>query len=218
MRAGDDGVRITRTRAPSAILPGLLLLAMAGWLIVRAFRGDAAPPMRIASSEEVPPPIAPRAATPSPAPAAPARDPELAERVQQRREERKLERREKAETPYTLNVPGEHAGIAAFPAPGTKPIKRGIVVPDEVELPEGYVRHYQTTDDGRRLPPILMFHPDFAGVDAQGNPIVVPEDRIVPPELAPPGLGRRTLDENVDRDDRVGRSVHTDDAPPSRRR
>jgi hypothetical protein len=39
-----------------------------------------------------------------------------------------------------------------------------------------------------------MFHPDFAGVDAHGNPVVVPEDRIVPPEMAPPGLPVEMLD------------------------
>jgi hypothetical protein len=61
--------------------------------------------------------------------------------------------------------------------------------------PEGYVRHYQTTDDGRRLPPILMFHPDYEGVDAAGNPIALPEDRIVPPEMAPPGMPIERLED-----------------------
>ena len=86
------------------------------------------------------------------------------------------------------NDANQPTGIAVFPPPGTKPIKRGIVVPDGVDLPPGYVRHYQTTDDGQQLPPILMFHPDYHPVDAHGNPIPLPEDRIVPPDMAPPGM------------------------------
>ena len=89
---------------------------------------------------------------------------------------------------------GEKGGIAAFPPPGTEPLKRGIVVPDDYELPEGYVRHYQATDDGKGLEPILMFSPDYEFHDQDGRPIALPEDRIVPPELAPPGLPLRTLD------------------------
>jgi hypothetical protein len=85
-------------------------------------------------------------------------------------------------------------GIALFPPPGTDPIKRGIVVPDDFELPPGYVRHYQATDDGRRLPAILMFHPDYDWVDESGAPIVVPEDGVVPPELAPAGLPLEMLE------------------------
>src|SRR5205823_6989544 len=99
------------------------------------------------------------------------------------------------EQTFTTLAPGERAGLAVFPPPGTKPVKRGIIVPDGFELPEGYVRHYQTTDDGRRLPPILMFHPDYEGVDADGKPIPLPEDRIVPPEMAPHGMPLRTLDD-----------------------
>jgi len=86
------------------------------------------------------------------------------------------------------------SGIALFPPPGTKPIKRGIVVPDDFELPEGYVRHYQATDDGKMLPAILMFHPDYQPVDAAGHPVPVPEDRIVPPEMAPAGLALQMLE------------------------
>ncbi|MEW6270495.1 MAG: hypothetical protein AB1689_14485, partial [Thermodesulfobacteriota bacterium] len=88
-----------------------------------------------------------------------------------------------------LGEPGEARGLAAFPPPGTDPPKPGIVVPDDFELPPGYVRHHQTTDDGRQLPPVLMFHPDTAPLDANGEPIA-----IVPPELAPPGLPIEILD------------------------
>jgi hypothetical protein len=79
-------------------------------------------------------------------------------------------------------------GIDAFPKPGTKPVRVGLVVPDGFALPPGYVRHYQTLDDGTQLRPVLMFHPDFKPVDAQGNAVEVPWDRIVPPELAPKGM------------------------------
>lgn len=87
------------------------------------------------------------------------------------------------------------SGIAVFPPPGTKPIKRGIIVPEDFELPPGYVRHYQTTDDGRHLPPILMFHPDYQPLDERGEPIPLPEDRVVPPEMAPPDMPVQTLDD-----------------------
>lgn len=83
---------------------------------------------------------------------------------------------------------GEPSGIALFPPPGTNPPKEGLIVPDDFELPPGYVRHYQVTDDGKPLPPILMFHPDAEIHDEQGNPIPLPPDLVVPPELAPPGF------------------------------
>jgi len=82
----------------------------------------------------------------------------------------------------------EKTGIDVFPAPGTKRIKPGIVVPDDFPLPPGYVRHFQATDKGEMLQAILMFHPDHPPVDAQGNPIPIPSDRVVPPDMAPPGL------------------------------
>jgi len=91
--------------------------------------------------------------------------------------------------------PGQvRVGIDLFPARGTKPIKRGIVVPDDFELPPGYVRHFQTTDRGRMLEGILMFHPEHKPLDANGDPIPLPPDRIVPPEMAPPGLPIRMLE------------------------
>jgi hypothetical protein len=94
----------------------------------------------------------------------------------------------------TLNAGSVHTGIAAFPPPGTKPVKRGIVVPDDFVLPEGFVRHYQTTDDGRQLPPVLTLHPDYDLVDARGERVVLPDDRVVPPELVPAGLPVRILE------------------------
>ena len=93
-----------------------------------------------------------------------------------------------------LRASGETRGLAAFPPAGTNPVKRGLVVPDDFELPPGYVRHYQTTDDGQPLEPILMFSPDYQLVDANGAAVPAPKDGIVPPEMAPPGLPLRTLE------------------------
>jgi hypothetical protein len=50
------------------------------------------------------------------------------------------------------------------------------------------MRHYQTTDDGQRVKAILMFHPDYQPKDASGQPVELPSNRVVPPEMAPPGL------------------------------
>jgi hypothetical protein len=89
---------------------------------------------------------------------------------------------------------GNGEGIAAFPPKGTNPPKTGLVVPEGFQLPEGYVRYYQTTDDGQRLEAILMFSPDYDFVDANGNTIELPANGIVPPEMAPPGLPVRMLE------------------------
>jgi hypothetical protein len=93
-----------------------------------------------------------------------------------------------------LRATGATGGIAVFPPKGTDPIKVGIVVPDDYELPEGYVRYHQVTDDGRRLPPILLFSPDYQFVDADGRAAALPKDGVVPPEMAPPGLPVRMLE------------------------
>ena len=93
-----------------------------------------------------------------------------------------------------LRARGDHTGIAAFEPPGTDPPKSGIIVPDDFPLPDGYVRHYQADDDGNQLPAILMFHPDFEFVDESGAPVALPDDRVVPAELAPSGLSIRMLD------------------------
>ena len=93
-----------------------------------------------------------------------------------------------ADVIVALRQEGIHEGIAAFGIPGSQPPKAGILVPEEFELPEGYVRHYQSTDDGEQLPAILMFHPDYEFVNEQGEIVKLPEDGVVPPEMAPPGL------------------------------
>lgn len=147
----------------------------------RVARADSEPPTAAGSNEAVHAP-APTAAAPAvratprrrraadrPPPASPTAD----------------EAAGAAEPPAAAN---ELTGIAVFPPPGTDPPRPGIVVPEDFALPPGYVRHHQTTDDGERLPPILMFHPDYEWVDERGAPIALPADHVVPPELAPPGL------------------------------
>jgi len=106
----------------------------------------------------------------------------------------------------------ERTGIALFPPPGTDPLKPGILVPEDYPLPEGYVRHYQATDTGQRVPAILMFHPDYEFFDAQGHRIEVPEDRIVPRELAPPGM---PVDMLTPPDDSVPMFESEDGNPPA---
>jgi hypothetical protein len=92
-----------------------------------------------------------------------------------------------------LHQAGVRSGLGAFSPPGTRPPLVGLAVPEDFPLPEGYVRHYQATDDGQRIEPILMFAPDREFADAAGRPIAIPKDRVVPPELAPPGLAVRRI-------------------------
>jgi hypothetical protein len=92
-----------------------------------------------------------------------------------------------------LHDMGDHTGIGAFNPPGTSPPLKGLAVPEDFELPAGYVRHHQVTDEGEPLEAILMFSPDGTFVDASGRAITIPEDRVVPPELAPPGLPIREI-------------------------
>ena len=87
-----------------------------------------------------------------------------------------------------LNKAGVHTGLGAFSPPGTSPPMVGLAVPEDFNLPEGYVRHYQATDDGQRIDPILMFSPDFEFLDAAGSPMQLPPNMVVPPNMAPPGL------------------------------
>lgn len=98
-----------------------------------------------------------------------------------------------AEVIAELNKAGIHTGIGAFPPPGTSPPLVGLAVPDDYALPEGYVRHFQATDDGQRIEPILMFSPDYQFFDASGKPIQIPENRVVPPGMAPDGLTARPI-------------------------
>ena len=92
-----------------------------------------------------------------------------------------------------LHAAGVHTGLGAFNPPGTRPPLVGLAVPEGFALPPGYVRHYQATDDGQRIEPILMFAPDYQPTTVDGRPVALPRDRVVPPELAPPGLPIRRI-------------------------
>lgn len=92
-----------------------------------------------------------------------------------------------------LNDAGVYTGLGAFNPPGTSPPMIGLAVPEDYVLPEGYVRHYQATDDGQRIEPILMYSPDFEFFDSNGVALVIPENRVVPDNRAPPGLVIRPI-------------------------
>ncbi len=93
-----------------------------------------------------------------------------------------------------LHDAGVHTGLGAFSPPGTSPPLIGLAVPDDYVLPQGYVRHFQATDDGQRIEAILMYSPDFEFFDSAGKRITIPENRVVPAELAPPGLAIRMIE------------------------
>ncbi len=99
-----------------------------------------------------------------------------------------------AEVIEGLHEVGIRTGLGAFNPPGTSPPLVGLAVPEDFPLPEGYVRHFQATDDGQRIEPILMFSPDYQFFDAAGRPIRIPDNRVVPRELAPPGLPIRLIE------------------------
>ncbi|MBI5716876.1 MAG: hypothetical protein HZC37_04220 [Burkholderiales bacterium] len=98
-----------------------------------------------------------------------------------------------AEVISRLHAAGVHGGLGAFNPPGTRPPLVGIAVSEDFELPPGYVRHHQVTDDGQRIEPILMFSPDHPLVAAAGPGSTRPQDRVVPPALVPPGLPIRNV-------------------------
>jgi hypothetical protein len=98
-----------------------------------------------------------------------------------------------AEVIERLHQRGVYSGLGAFSPPGTSPPLVGLAVPEDFVLPKGYVRHHQATDDGQRIEAILMFVPDFQLLDAANEPIAMPKNGVVPPELAPPGLPIRRI-------------------------
>ena len=203
-----DGVRVVRAgRAPRDVW-AVVVLGLGAVLALFLLRsGESAPP-----TASPPRPAPDVAGTPPPSePGAVARDPaQAAPAVPRSRGAQLRALRAMGVEPHrgpdghreldagpvidALHAAGVHDGIAAFPPPGTDPPKSGVIVPDDVVLPEGYVRHHQSTDDGQELPPILMFHPDYEFYDEQGRKIDVPPDRIVPPELVPPGFPVRMLE------------------------
>jgi hypothetical protein len=222
IRTKGDGIRVVEhgkgpDRRALWVVAAVLLVVLAtlGWRVgssptspspeemaARPARDESAErPRRIASARSAAPAAAPALAAPAP-PAAPLLDAETMERLvrgtgESLPERSKEENREIEKTARELLqaavAAGETTGIAAFPPPGTDPIKLGLVVPRNFELPEGFIRHHQVTDDGRRLEPILMFSPDYEFVDDAGNTIAVPENGVVPEDMAPAGLPLRVL-------------------------
>ncbi|HET7793387.1 MAG TPA: hypothetical protein VFL64_08380 [Rhizobacter sp.] len=185
----------------------LALLVVAG--SIGYWVSQAEEPVRVASSSEVfpsawrePAPVDESASEPERAassaaavarPVARMRDPEGDQTPDLRDYLNAGENPSMAEVLDRLHRAGVYTGIGAFSPPGTSPPLVGIAVPEDFALPEGYVRHYQTTDDGQAIEPILMYAPDRQFVDGAGRPIEIPKDRVVRPEAAPPGLANRRI-------------------------
>jgi hypothetical protein len=178
----------------------LLMAVIWGWMVWRA-GADPAPPVGAskqqgvdasrrpvaASTQPARPVVAARASTGS-ASAAPSVDSnDLAAHVPPG------EAPSMATVIQRLNQAGIYTGLGAFNPPGTSPPLVGLAVPPDFPLPEGYVRHHQTTDDGQDIEPILMFAADRPLFDANNRPIPIPPNRVVPAEWAPPGLPVRKI-------------------------
>lgn len=194
---GDGGVRITAQagrggRARMLYVLLALVLVGAGLAIVLMKRGGG-----------VPPPAADIAATmPTEQNASVHASPEVKAEERTRRDPDDLANYVSpgdraptmGEVIEKLHDAGIRTGLGAFNPPGTSPPLIGLAVPEDFPLPEGYVRHYQATDDGQRIEPMLMFSPDFDFRDASGRPIPMPDNLVVPPHLAPPGLPLRPIE------------------------
>jgi hypothetical protein len=198
-RRGDEAVRVVAAngvrKSVWLVVAALALAAMALFAVALFSRGE-----RGVGPAPEPPPVARPEAPPAAAgeePRAPARS-VRARRIPATPPDAPASRADESparEDPIVgFGPPGEKTGMALFPPMGSKPIKIGIVVPEEFEVPEGYVKHYQATEDGELLPAILLFHPDYEWVDETGAAIEMPADRVVPPSLAPPGLPIRLLE------------------------
>lgn len=213
-----DGVRIIREHGPN-LRPALVFAALAigaallgYWQMRAVVKPASAPPAQGAAPAPTPaetasaPASEARIEVPAPAPAAPPADaPRLLPTSPDDARSGDLNdianyispgdpEPTTAELIQALRDSGERGGIAAFNPPGTSPPLIGIAVPEDFPLPEGYVRHHQVTDDGQPIEAILMFAPDFVLRDAAGRVIPIPEDRVVPPELVPPGLALRRIE------------------------
>jgi len=176
---------------------GLALLAFL-WLTSRPDAGADAPPPAAgatgAASAAMPAPVnQPAMANPPPPAARRAPEGDADPTPDLRSYVARGEKPTMAEVITRLHERGIHTGLGAFNPPGTSPPLVGLAVPEDFPLPKGYVRHHQATDDGQRIEAILMFAPDYQPVDAAGRPIALPRDRVVPPELAPPGLPVRRI-------------------------
>jgi hypothetical protein len=218
-RSRTDPRRADAAWSPSlgllAVAAGILLGALVSWWMLPApapvrdvASAAAAPPTTVPVSgpaAAVPPPVAVRAGAPLPATPVAAAPPAPAPRIRRTRDPdgdqtpdlsdyvNEGERPTMNEVIDRLRQAGVNSGLGAFSPPGTRPPLVGIAVPEDFVLPDGYVRHYQATDDGQRIEPVLMFAPDRQFVDAAGRPIEIPKDRIVPPEMVPPGLPVRRI-------------------------
>lgn len=199
-----DGVRVvpkpgaTRRVSVWAVVVALLLVAGVGWWLTRGSAPgpeEATPPELVQDETErsdgarapARPPGAARADNAEEEPVMPSRDPEdLANYFSPGDPEPTA-----GEVIRGLQAAGVRTGLGAFNPPGTSPPLEGLAVPEDFPLPDGYVRHHQVTDEGVPIEPILMFAPDAVLYDADGRPIVLPENRVVPPALAPPGLPLR---------------------------
>ena len=186
-----DGVTIAPGRSPGKAWLALAgAAAVAGLALFVLFRSPA-PPDRAAARETA---VAAAPADRAPDPPLAANAPERPGSSVRLRERAHLD--EPAAAREGTGRSGDDAGtgattptgIALFPPRGSDPVRVGLVVPDGFELPEGFARHYQVTDDGQELPPILIVHPDYELLDAHGRPVPRPEGGVVPPELAPAGM------------------------------
>jgi hypothetical protein len=176
--------------APAAMQAGVAVASSSPALDV--------PVHSMANSPAPPAPASAVAITTSPAPAEPQRIPRIRDPNGDQTPDiadfvNPGEKPTMAEVIERLHQAGVYSGLGAFSPPGTRPPLIGLGVPEDFVLPEGYVRHYQATDDGQPIEPILMFSPDYQFFDAAGQPIALPADRVVPPELAPPGLPIRRI-------------------------
>jgi hypothetical protein len=196
-------VRVTPKAGAASrlLLPGLavavLVLAVfvgGGWLFAPKPRNAAPGPATAAVSPAAAPAVSAPVRVPSPAEASPDAEPpsddpnDLASYFRPGDPEPTG-----AEVIGALHDLGIRTGLGAFDPPGTSPPLEGLAVPEDYELPEGYARHHQFTDEGVAIEPILMFAPDFVLYDADGRPVTLPENRVVPPELAPPDLPVRRV-------------------------
>jgi hypothetical protein len=184
---------------PSAAGIGIaLVLAVVGVGLLLTYRAPpaAAPAIVVAAATlPAPAPTSGGAVPPAPRPAAPERTgegdadptPDLSSVVA------RGDNPSMATVIERLHQRGIFSGLGAFSPPGTSPPLMGLAVPEDFPLPKGYVRHHQATDDGQRIEAILMFAPEFQLLDANNKPIKMPDDRVVPPELAPSGLPIRRI-------------------------
>lgn len=210
--AAGAGARWRPSLGLLAVAAGIVLIALVWWWTAPASLAEVAPaatapPVPVATSGTVPvTPPAPMVTANGPSPAFPlAAAPAPTPHIRRTRDAdgdqtpdvsdyiNEGERPTMPEVIDRLHQAGVTTGLGAFPPPGTRPPLVGLAVPEDYALPDGYVRHYQATDDGQRIEPILMFAPDRQFVDATGQPVEIPKDRVVPPEMAPPGLPVRSI-------------------------